>query len=136
MPTQDIRERLSKVFRCRGRNFSNVMAFNKTGEEIHSAQGSKKIVSLYTNGMYRGVQRISAVRRITCISLLPREIIALFFFRRFTSGKITAAFLGLVRPHVIYRPARRDNLHSRNPLPEVSALTCRRYRATCRRFYQ
>jgi len=127
MPTQDIRERLSKVFRCRGRNFSNVMAFNKTGVEIHSAQGSKKIVSLYTNGMYRGVQRISAVRRITCISLLPhvRSLPFFFFFVVFTSGKITAAFLGLVRPHVIYRPARRDNLHSRNPLPGVSAPTCR-----------
>lgn len=80
-----------------------------------SARRNKKIVSLYTNRMYRGVQRISAVRRMTR-KLSPRGIIPFFFFfHRFNPGKTAAAFLGSARSRVIYRPARRDNLHSRHP---------------------
>lgn len=109
--------RLSKVFRCKGRNFSNVSSFNKMTVigEASRARAGKKIVSLYASRMYRDVQRISAVRRMTR-RLSSRGIIGLFF-RRFNSGKTPAAFLGSARSRVIYRPARRDNLHSRHPRP-------------------
>lgn len=58
------RGRLSKVFRCKGRNFSNVTAFNKTGEEIHNTcarEEAKGSYHLTQTGRIRD-QRISAVR--------------------------------------------------------------------------
>lgn len=90
---------------------------------IARARASKKLYHFTQTGC---IEEFNGFLDVQVVPFAKSSALPFFFPpRRFRPGKMTAAFLDWVRPRVIYLPARRDNLHSRNlSPPRVSVLTC------------